>query len=112
MAYRRQHQLCIRDMHNNTCLSGAPAYIEALVNYLSQQKDGFNTVTEIKSIVVGGATVSKRLARAIKYAFPEADARIVYGSTEAEPISDVSIDEYLAEQKEGYLVGHVLKLIY
>ncbi len=93
--------------HKITRLSGAPAYIEALVNYLSQQKDGLNTVTEIKSIVVGGATVSKRLARAIKYAFPEADARIVYGSTEAEPISDVSIDEYLAEQKEGYLVGHV-----
>lgn len=93
--------------HKITRLSGAPAYIAALVNYLSQQQEGLNTVSEIKSIVVGGATVSKALAQGIRQAFPTADARIVYGSTEAEPISDVSLDEYLGEQKEGYLVGHI-----
>jgi acyl-CoA synthetase (AMP-forming)/AMP-acid ligase II len=93
--------------HKISRLSGAPAYIEGLVNYLDQQVDELNTVSEVKSIVVGGATVSKSLARSIRRAFPLADARIVYGSTEAEPISDVTIDEYLAEEQAGYLVGHI-----
>ena len=93
--------------HKITRLSGAPAYMEGLVNYLSQQQGELKTVPEVKSIVVGGATVSKVLAKSIRTAFPLADARIVYGSTEAEPISDVSIDEYLAEEQAGYLVGHV-----
>jgi acyl-CoA synthetase (AMP-forming)/AMP-acid ligase II len=93
--------------HKITRLSGAPAYFEGLVKYLSQQQGELKTVDEIKSIVVGGATVSKALARSIRDAFPLANAKIVYGSTEAEPISDVSIDEYLAEGQSGYLVGHV-----
>lgn len=93
--------------HKITRLSGAPAYIESLVQYLDQQRGELKTVAEIQSIVVGGATVSKALARSIREAFPLASARIVYGSTEAEPISDVSIDEYLAEEKLGYLVGHI-----
>ncbi len=81
--------------HNITRLSGAPAYITGLVSYLQQQDNDQQVVSEIKSIVVGGATVSVELAEGIRKAFPNADARIVYGSTEAEPISDVSIDEYL-----------------
>jgi acyl-CoA synthetase (AMP-forming)/AMP-acid ligase II len=93
--------------HKITRLSGAPAYLEGLVNYLSQQQGPLKTVPEVKSIVVGGATVSKALAQSIRVAFPLAEARIVYGSTEAEPISDVSIDEYLAEEQAGYLVGYV-----
>ena len=97
--------------HKISRLSGAPAYIEGLVHYLSQQPKGLETVSEVKSLVVGGATVSKALAHSIKTAFPQANARIVYGSTEAEPISDVSLDDYLAEEKEGYLVGHVASQI-
>jgi len=97
--------------HEISRVSGAPAYIAGLVHYLSQQEDAFKTVTEVKSLVVGGATVSKDLARSIRIAFPNANARIVYGSTEAEPISDVSIDDYLAEEREGYLVGHVASQI-
>jgi acyl-CoA synthetase (AMP-forming)/AMP-acid ligase II len=97
--------------HKITRLSGAPAYIEGLVKYLSQQQGDLKTVDEIKSIVVGGATVSKALARSMREAFPLANARIVYGSTEAEPISDVSIDEYLSETQAGYLVGHIASQI-
>jgi acyl-CoA synthetase (AMP-forming)/AMP-acid ligase II len=97
--------------HKISRLSGAPAYIGALVDYLNAPDNSDRTVTEIKSLVVGGATVSKALAQGIRNAFPNADAKIVYGSTEAEPISDVSIDEYLAQNKEGYLVGHVASQI-
>jgi len=113
--------------HNITRLSGAPAYITGLVSYLQQQDNGQQVVGEIKSIVVGGATVSVALAEGIRKAFPNADARIVYGSTEAEPISDVSIDEYLKASSQtgdsllgasnlgasnpGYLVGKVASQI-
>lgn len=93
--------------HHVTRLSGAPAYLQGLVNYLSQQPSELKAVNEVKSIVVGGATVSKALAKSIRTAFPLAVAKIVYGSTEAEPIADVSIDEYLAEPQAGYLVGQV-----
>lgn len=101
--------------HKISRLSGAPAYISKLVDYLSEQEPSLQTVSEVKSIVVGGATVSKSLAQKIRSAFPDADARIVYGSTEAEPISDIKIDEYLEEfnntesdnKQAGYLVGRV-----
>jgi len=101
--------------HKITRLSGAPAYINKLVDHLAQQDINHQTVKEVTSLVVGGATVSRALAEKIRSAFPNADARIVYGSTEAEPISDVSIEEYLLEapieaardQQVGYLVGHI-----
>jgi len=110
--------------YNITRLSGAPAYIGSLVKYIQQQDKGQQAVVEIKSLVVGGATVSVELAEGIRTVFPNADARIVYGSTEAEPISDVSIDEYLKESSSnkkntvqanspqaGYLVGKIASQI-
>lgn len=106
--------------HKITRLSGAPAYINKLVDFVLSNEGGNKAVEEINSLVVGGATVSKVLAHKIRRAFPNADARIVYGSTEAEPISHVSIEEYLSNEKsdetlnektselqEGYLVGHI-----
>jgi acyl-CoA synthetase (AMP-forming)/AMP-acid ligase II len=101
--------------HKITRLSGAPAYINQLVDcVLNENHESNPKVQELKSLVVGGATVSKELAEKIRRAFPNANARIVYGSTEAEPISDVSIDEYLMdaelhrdEANTGYLVGHI-----
>ncbi len=87
-----------------TRLSGAPAYIEALACYLNEHG---KTNQQVTSLVVGGATVSASLAQHIVKAFPNANARVVYGSTEAEPISAIDIKEYLAEQQggDGYLVG-------
>jgi acyl-CoA synthetase (AMP-forming)/AMP-acid ligase II len=101
--------------HKVSRLSGAPAYINKLVDYLGEQGANNQTVHEIKSIVVGGATVSKSLARKIRLAFPNAVAKIVYGSTEAEPIADILIEEYLLEpndtdednKQSGYLVGYI-----
>ncbi len=94
-----------------TRLSGAPAYLSALVEYLAKQDSPDNTISNITSLVVGGATVSKQLAKGIQQHFPNAHSRIVYGSTEAEPICDLNIDEYLAEASNGYLVGHVASQI-
>ena len=89
-----------------TRLSGAPAYMTGLVNYLLANQQ---TVSEVRSLVVGGATVSLELAKGIQQVFPEAHSRIVYGSTEAEPIASLDIDDYLNEydQHAGYLVGEI-----
>lgn len=92
--------------HKVTRLSGAPAYMTGLVNYLLANQQ---TVSEVRSLVVGGATVSLELAKGIQQVFPEAHSRIVYGSTEAEPIASLDIDDYLNEydQHAGYLVGEI-----
>ena len=90
--------------HKITRLSGAPAYIQALVDYSIKHKECNES---IKTLVVGGATVSVALAKGILIAFPNAYSRIVYGSTEAEPIASIEISSYLAHanQYDGYLVG-------
>jgi acyl-CoA synthetase (AMP-forming)/AMP-acid ligase II len=92
--------------HKVTRLSGAPAYMTGLVNYLLANQQ---TLSEVRSLVVGGATVSLELAKGIQQVFPEAHSRIVYGSTEAEPIASLDIDDYLNEydQHAGYLVGEI-----
>ena len=92
--------------HKVTRLSGAPAYMAGLVNYLSTNKQ---TVSEIRSLVVGGATVPLELAKGIQQVFPDAHSRIVYGSTEAEPIASLDIEDYLNDhdQHDGYLVGEI-----
>lgn len=92
--------------HKITRLSGAPAYVSGLVNYLLANNQ---TVTEIRSLVVGGATVPLVLAKGIQRVFPNAHNRIVYGSTEAEPIASLEVSEYLQDhdQHTGYLVGEI-----
>lgn len=89
---------------NITRLSGAPAYIQALVDYAIAHEC---TNSSVKTLVVGGATVSLELAKGILQAFPNAYSRIVYGSTEAEPIASIDIKDYLNNENQhlGYLVG-------
>jgi acyl-CoA synthetase (AMP-forming)/AMP-acid ligase II len=92
------------DQFNITRLSGASAYIQALVDYAIAHK---YINSSVKTLVVGGATVSLELAKGILQAFPNAYSRIVYGSTEAEPIASINIKDYLNndDQHLGYLVG-------
>jgi len=87
-------------------MSGAPAYIEKLVAHLEATK---RTETGIKRMAVGGAPVPMTLCSRILASFPGCAAQIVYGSTEAEPIASVSMNDVLAEKHRadelGLLVG-------
>ncbi len=89
-------------------MSGAPAYIERLVEHL-EAKDQRNH--SIKRMAVGGAPVPMHLCRRILERFPACEAQVVYGSTEAEPIASVSMVEVLSERERavdlGLLVGSV-----
>lgn len=83
-------------------LSGAPAYMQRLSEHLI--KSG-TRVPSVRRIYVGGAPVARRLGAQIRKAFPGASAEGVYGSTEAEPMCGVSLEELVATPGEGYLVG-------
>ncbi len=86
-----------------TRVSGAPAYMSALCDYLQAQQ---LVMDKVRSVIVGGATVSRPLAGKIQQCFPNALNRIAYGSTEAEPVAAVTLDDYLiADGSAGYLVG-------
>lgn len=88
-----------------TRLSGAPAFIAALV---AQAEAGGRQFPGIRSLVLGGATLPPGLVARCQCVFPQAEGRIVYGSTEAEPIAEVFFPEALADgdSDRGHLLGH------
>lgn len=65
------------------CLLGSPAFLLRIAAGLSSLPAG-----GIKKIGIGGATVSKQQWELLREKFVSADINIVYGSTEAEPISN------------------------
>ena len=83
--------------HAVTRLSGAPAYIERLC-------EGPLDLPTLRQLGVGGARVSRGLAAKIAASTP-AEAQVLYGSTEAEPIASVPIRELLSAEGAGVLVG-------
>jgi len=90
---------------NVTRISGAPAFVERLADAAILVQTEKETPLPLKSISLGGAPVTAKLARKLKQSFPEVLSQVVYGSTEAEPIASVDITDVITEQKQGYLVG-------
>jgi olefin beta-lactone synthetase len=85
-----------------TTLSGAPAYIELVVEHLHATGEG---LSRVRRVMVGGAPVPRALCVRVMEAFPGADTRVLYGSTEAEPIAHVTMAEVVAANGDGLLVG-------
>lgn len=67
------------------------------------------TYDGLEKVFTGGAPVFPQEAELYKKAFPNAKIEVVYGSTEAEPISAIGIDELIAEKdnvlEKGLNVG-------
>jgi acyl-CoA synthetase (AMP-forming)/AMP-acid ligase II len=95
----------IREYQVNTVIA-SPFFVKKMAGYLLAEGVRFN---ELKKILTGGAPVFPAEARTYTEAFPNADIRIVYGSTEAEPISSI-VAGSLASQADasfrGLRVGH------
>lgn len=87
-----------------TRLTGSPAYIQGLTDYAAKRQWAYN---DVRSVVIGGATLNRTQAIRCRQVFPRAEILIVYGSTEAEPIAEVSLEEWLTKWSEqpGHLVG-------
>lgn len=89
-----------------TTLSANPAFYQLLVNYHTHNKLTFPAVLKT---AVGGAPVSNALAQGITNLFPNAENVVLYGSTEAEPISFLPLCEVMEAQEnnKGYCVGRI-----
>jgi acyl-CoA synthetase (AMP-forming)/AMP-acid ligase II len=80
--------------HSVTTASGPPAYWGAIAGYCMQHGHPLS----LRRIVTGGAVASRALILQLTTVAPSAEILIVYGSTEAEPVSVISAAEFLAEE--------------
>ncbi len=88
-----------------TRMSGAPAYIHPIIAAI---EGGAAPPGSLRTLGVGGARVSTDLCRRSLSAFPGVESKVLYGSTEAEPIASVHFEEVVEAAKqglEGALVG-------
>ena len=89
--------------HGITSLSASPALLDDLARSVLCSR---RPLSSLSRIVVGGGPVSRALSSRVLRAFPNADARILYGATEAEPIATVSMSEAIVARGTGFLVGY------
>jgi acyl-CoA synthetase (AMP-forming)/AMP-acid ligase II len=76
-----------------TTTAGSPAFYERL---LEGAPPGEPVIPTLRRLHVGGAAVWPDFAARLCAAFPDADVRALYGSTEAEPIAGIGADELAA----------------
>lgn len=90
--------------HRVTRLTASPFFVKRLSQHLIQHPAAHT----LGKVFTGGAPVFPSEAEIYQKAFPEAGIRIVYGSTEAEPISSVMAQELTASSapvEAGLYVG-------
>jgi acyl-CoA synthetase (AMP-forming)/AMP-acid ligase II len=95
--------------HGVTRISGAPAFLKILTRHII---DSGQPLEWVRGLIAGGAPVPRWLCRDVLRAFPNADAYVVYGSTEAEPMAFASMREVIDSPGEGYLVGKPIPQIW
>lgn len=70
-----------------TTVIASPAFFDA---YALSDGRGARACAGVRGVFTGGGPVGARTLKRIARMFPQAAARVVYGSTEAEPISDIA----------------------
>ena len=89
-------------------LTGSPAYLSRITRYCRQNKI---TLPGVRQVGIGGAPVEYDLCREVHSVFHNAECRVIYGCSEAEPISSIDLSDIieLADNQEfqgmGYCVG-------
>lgn len=89
--------------HGVDRFSASPAQAEAVARAVHGK-----ALPALRRIFTGGAPVFPRMAATIRGAFPQAACRVVYGSTEAEPIASIDAPMLLKEHASvagGLCVG-------
>ncbi|MES2388573.1 MAG: class I adenylate-forming enzyme family protein [Bacteroidota bacterium] len=74
-------------------VSGPPSALLALL--------AFGPLFAVAQVFAGGAILSLPNAKRLKAGFPNADIKIIYGSTEAEPVSVLALDDFLELMQSG-----------
>lgn len=83
-------------------LIGSPFFIQQLAGFVSEHQ---LQLPGLKRIFTGGAPVFPREVRVYMKAFPQAAVKIVYGSTESEPISSIAAPVLLEYEEMSFTVG-------
>lgn len=89
---------------NIASLTGNQYYFETLCHYLYSKNI---KLKNIEYIGIGGSPISNRLIDKLKKCFPKSNIQIIYGSTEAEPISIKVCKEEVSPAYYGFNVGKV-----
>ena len=87
-----------------TAILGSPAFVYKVAQYAADN----NTMMPVLCSGVGGAPIFKKTFRTIMSTTKDKKAALIYGSTEAEPISLIFAEEKLAVEKDdsiGICVG-------
>lgn len=90
------------DTRRVSSTSGSPAFYSQLADYCLMEN---RALTSLKKIFLGGAPVFPRLASKLLNAFPQCQVEIIYGSTEAEPISSMIAQDLLKYSDEITVKG-------
>jgi olefin beta-lactone synthetase len=86
-------------------ITGSPFFIKQLAKCVIHQQV---KLPALKKIFTGGAPVFPAEAKIYKSAFPKTEIEVIYGSTEAEPISSINAEQLIKEDSmaEGLNVGY------
>ena len=109
-AVRPQNILRQIAAHGVTTASGPPAYWAAIARFCLASGE----TLRLRRIVTGGAVASRALIQQLENVAPSAEILIVYGSTEAEPVSVIRGHDYLAhvgqplENENGIPLGETV----
>jgi len=78
-------------------ITASPFFVKKLAKETSKENLDFPS---LKKIFTGGAPVFPNEAKMYENAFPNAKSTIVYGSTEAEPISSILTDQLIEKETQ------------
>ncbi len=81
--------------------TSSPYVLQRLAEYVLAQ----NIDVSFRRMFTGGAPVFPREASLFAKAFPNSESIIVYGSTEAEPISSITATDLVDKQRKGLFSG-------
>ena len=85
-------------------MTGSPAFVERLAVHALKE----NITIPVRYTAVGGAPVFRGTLRTVSSATPDRKTVVIYGSTEAEPISMIFASEKMeleASSPDGHCVG-------
>ncbi|MGZ5243504.1 MAG: AMP-binding protein [Bacteroidia bacterium] len=99
-AFLPEHIYAQIKKHRVTRITASPYFIKQLADYCITEKADVSTIDKV---FTGGAPVFRGDAKIIRKAFSAASIYVVYGSTEAEPISVISADELCLENDNELL---------
>ena len=93
-----------------TTCTASPPLIDSLVDYLARTN---KSLPNLRRIVTGGAPISDSMLQRWSEVLKTVEVMIAYGSTEAEPVAHISLQERLAlpDSQKGYCMGKMVPQI-